>query len=140
MSILIVNAWLQIPLAEFSLSFARSSGPGGQNVNKVNSKAVLSWNVMLSPNLPPGVRARFVEAFQNRITTEGFLVLSSDRTRDQQQNIADCYDKVQAMLLSVAVPPKKRTATKPTRGSKERRLDAKKRRGATKATRKSGWD
>lgn len=131
-----VGGKLQIPLDEFDLSFARSSGPGGQNVNKVNSKAVLYWTVGASPSLPAGVRDRFLAKFGKRLTTEGVLVISADEYRDQRRNVEACMDKVKAMLLEVLVPPKPRKKTKPTRGSIERRIGEKKSRSDKKQRRK----
>lgn len=127
---------IQIPLDEFEFTYARSSGPGGQNVNKVNSKAVLRWRPLTSPNLREDVRTRFVARYSGKLTTEGELVLSSERFRDQRQNIDDCLEKVREMLLSVARPPKTRKKTKPSRASKERRLDSKRRDSAKKQNRR----
>ncbi|MBI3556862.1 MAG: aminoacyl-tRNA hydrolase [Deltaproteobacteria bacterium] len=122
---LVVNAHIHIPLWELDFSFARSSGPGGQNVNKVNSKAVLHWNVVKSPSLPAPVRSRFLGKFQTRINEDGAVVLSSDRFRDQSRNVDDCMKKLRDMLIEVAVPPKARRKTTPTRGSTRRRLEGK---------------
>jgi ribosome-associated protein len=127
---------LKIPDAELRLSFARSSGPGGQNVNKVSSKAILHFDVLNSPSLPPDVKQRFAEQWRSRLTTTGEVVIHSEEFRDQPRNIEACYDKLRQMVLSVLRPPKKRRATKPTRGSKVRRLNEKKRRGDVKAGRR----
>lgn len=127
---------IRVPLEEFEFTFARSSGPGGQNVNKVNSKALLRWNPTTSPSLPDDVRRRFLQQYATRLTTVGELVLQSERYRDQRQNIDDCLQKVREMLLAVARPPKTRKKTKPSRGSKERRLDSKRRDSAKKQNRR----
>jgi ribosome-associated protein len=127
---------LRIPDAELRLSFARSSGPGGQNVNKVSSKAILHFNVTTTPSLPPDVRERFVANFPSRLTNTGEVVIHSEEFRDQPRNIQACYDKLRGMILAVLKPPKKRRATKPSRGSKVRRLNEKKRRGELKAGRR----
>jgi ribosome-associated protein len=116
---------LFIPLHELEFSFARSSGAGGQNVNKVNSKALLRWNFLFNRSLPEDVKERFREQFSSRLTTAGELLLTSERYRDQIRNQEDCLEKLRAMILSVATPPKKRKATRPTRASKVRRLKAK---------------
>lgn len=111
---------IQIPLKEIEFSFARSSGPGGQNVNKVNSKAILRWNVSDSPSLPLGAKMRFVGTFASRLTADGSLVVSSDRHRDQGKNVEECLSKLREMIRQVATPPKPRKKTKPSRGSKIR--------------------
>ena len=127
---------VSIPDAELRLSFARSSGPGGQNVNKVSSKAVLHFDVLTTPSLPPDVKQRFMEQYRSRLTNAGEVVIHSEEFRDQPRNIQACYDKLRQMVLTVLRPPKKRRATKPTRGSKVRRLNQKKRRGEVKAGRR----
>jgi ribosome-associated protein len=133
---LIVNPRLQIPLTEFEFSFARSSGPGGQNVNKVNSKAWLRWPVLASPSLPPAVRERFLAKYRNRVTAEGDLMLASQRYRDQGRNIDDCLEKLRAMLAEAATPPVRRKKTKPSRGSIERRLEGKREKSRKKQGRR----
>ena len=133
---LVVNSQLRIPLAEFEISFVRSSGPGGQNVNKVNSKAVLRWGVRNSPALPEAVRQRFLQKYAARLTNEGELLVTSQRYRDAPRNSQDCMEKLRDMLLAVANPPKRRRATRPTRGSVERRLKAKRKQSAAKQHRR----
>lgn len=133
---LVVAPHIQIPPSEFEFTYARSSGPGGQNVNKVNSKAVLRWQVTKSPSLPEAVRARFLAKYGSRLTGDGDLLITSERYRDQPRNIDDCLEKLREMLLSVAVAPKKRKKTKPSRASKERRLDSKKRDSTKKRNRR----
>lgn len=133
---IVVNGRISIPRSELRLTFARSSGPGGQNVNKVNSKVTLHWPATSSPSLPDDVRGRFLSKFANRITNDGELVLSSQESRDQASNIEDCLSKLREMILSVATPPKKRRPTKPTKGSQRRRLEAKKGRSQTKNLRR----
>ena len=133
-----INAHLRIPDDELEWSYVRSGGPGGQNVNKVASKAVLRWNLAASPSLPEDVKARLRARQANRITAEGDLVLTSQRYRDQERNRQDCLDKLREMIAEAAVRPKARRKTKPTRGSQEARLRAKKRRAATKAGRRLG--
>ena len=124
-NMLVVNSRIKVPRDEFQWSFARSSGPGGQNVNKVSSKAVLRWPVAASAALPAEVRQRFMARYRRRITREGELVLSSQRYRDQGRNIDDCLEKLTTMLVEVATVPRARRATRPTRGSTERRLKRK---------------
>jgi ribosome-associated protein len=125
------------PLSELRFSYARSSGPGGQNVNKVESKAVLRWDVARSRGVREDVRARFLARFARRITTEGELVLASQRYRDRERNVADCVEKLREMLAEVAVPPKRRKPTKPGRGARERRLEGKRAQARKKAERRA---
>jgi ribosome-associated protein len=113
---------LKIPLEEFQFTYTRSSGPGGQNVNKVNSKAMLRWPILTSPSLPDEVRQRFLARYGKRVTTEGDLILTSQRYRDAPRNADDCLEKLRAMLLEVAVPPKRRKPTRPSRAAGLRRL------------------
>ena len=120
-----VNSRIQIPPTEFDFSFARSSGPGGQNVNNVNSKATLRWRPAESPSLPPDVKQRLLERHGNRLTTEGELIIHSQRYRDQGRNVADCLEKLREMILAVAIAPKKRRPTKPTYAAQQRRREAK---------------
>lgn len=127
-----------MPLRELEIRFVRSSGAGGQNVNKVNTKAVLRWAVATSAAIEPGVRQRFLERFANRVTLSGEVVLSSDRYRDQGRNAADCVEKLRAMLAEVARPPRPRRPTKPSRASRDRRIAEKKARGAVKRSRSAG--
>ncbi|HWB08517.1 MAG TPA: alternative ribosome rescue aminoacyl-tRNA hydrolase ArfB [Pirellulales bacterium] len=124
---LTVTNSLRIPLDEFEFTYTRSSGPGGQNVNKVNSKALLRWPVRTSPSLPEPVRQRFLSRYSNRVTAEGDLLVSSQRYRDQAKNIDDCLSKLREMLAEVAAPPVRRKRTKPSRASIKRRLENKRR-------------
>jgi ribosome-associated protein len=137
---LVVTQQLRIPLGEFSFTFARSGGPGGQNVNKVNSKAVLRWRVYESPSLDERVRARFVEQNRHRIAESGDLILTSQRFRDQPKNIDDCYEKLRELLARAAAQPKRRRPTKPTAGSRRRRLSDKRQRSASKQLRRRPAD
>lgn len=125
----------RIPVEEFEVTYVRSSGPGGQNVNKVNSKCVLKWNVHASHGLSQEAKARFMHAFANRINSEGLLVLSSDTYRDQKRNYQDCIEKLQAMIVKIARPPKPRKPSQPTAGSKRRRERAKSARAQVKQLR-----
>lgn len=136
MSMLYINELIRIPESEFQFSFVRAGGPGGQNVNKVSSKAVLRWNVAESPGLPADVKARFFAQQGQRITASGELVLSSQRFRDQPRNIQDCLDKVRTLVLQATVVPRPRKKTRPTRSSRERRLQAKRRRSAAMSRRR----
>ena len=135
-----VDGRIKIPASELSLAFARSSGPGGQNVNKVNSKASLTWKFVQSTSLPPAIRQRFLTKFGSKLTNDGEIIVVSQRYRDQPKNIEDCREKLRDMIRSALVGPKTRRATKPTRGSQERRITEKKRRSETKARRRMDND
>ena len=137
---LIVNPRIQIPMDEFEFTYVRSSGPGGQNVNKVNSKAVMRWPFTLSPSVPDDVRQRFQTKFGKRLTSEGELLVTSQRFRDQEKNTADCLDKLREMLLSVAAKPIPRRPTKPTRASKKRTRESKQAHSQKKQQRRSVGD
>lgn len=131
-----ITPHLVIPDFEFRWTYVRSSGPGGQNVNKVASKAVLHWPVRDTTSLPAEVRTRFLQQQSSRINMEGELYLASQRFRDQERNREDCLEKLRQLVLLAMNPPRKRRATKPTRGSKEARLRAKQRRSQTKSSRR----
>jgi ribosome-associated protein len=130
----------KLPLSELQFSFARSSGPGGQNVNKVESKVLLRWDVFASRALPAALRARFRVRFARRINEDGVFLLTSQRHRERERNVADCLAKLGAMLVEVAVPEKPRRPTRPTRGAKERRLAAKRHAARRKAERRTRDD
>ncbi|MEN8160445.1 MAG: alternative ribosome rescue aminoacyl-tRNA hydrolase ArfB [Myxococcota bacterium] len=127
---------LRAPRRELEFRFIRSSGPGGQNVNKVASKAVLRWDVANSRALPPAVLARFRTRFARRLGGDGVLIITSQRHRTRERNVAECGAKLEAMLAEVAKPPKRRKPTRPTRASKERRLAAKRAVSQRKAERR----
>jgi len=132
---LLAGRAIRIPLGEFTFQYARSSGAGGQNVNKVSSKAILRWDVGRSPSLPEAVRRRFVQRYRRRITGSGELVLASQRYRDQRRNVTDCFDKLAAMLEAVEAPPAPRRPTRPGRAARARRLDDKRARSEIKRRR-----
>lgn len=122
---LIVNSRIQIPLSEFNFAFARSGGPGGQNVNKVNSKAIMRWAVVITQSLPYDVKARFLEKFANRLTAENEIIITSQKFRDQNKNVDDCLEKLRTMIESVAERPTLRRPTKPTYSSVKKRVEKK---------------
>jgi ribosome-associated protein len=124
-STLRINAQIAVPRRELRFSFVRSSGPGGQNVNKVASKAVLRWPVAASRSLPEEVRSRFLTRHRRRINDRGELVLSSQRYRDQARNVEDCLEKLRTLIQSVAKAPRPRKKTRPTKASREARLNQK---------------
>ncbi len=122
---LYINQRIRIPLSEFEFTYARSGGPGGQNVNKVNSKAILRWHVMASASLPWDVRGRFLSRYASRLTVDGDLIITSQTHRDQASNTEECLEKLKEMLTRVATPPVPRRPTKPTLGSQKRRVESK---------------
>lgn len=132
-----ISPTVQIPDHELVFTFARSGGPGGQNVNKVNSKAILHWSVANTQSLPHGVRMRFLDRYGGRLNEEGELVLSSQRFRDQTSNIEDCREKLKEMITAVLEPPVKRRPTKPTYSSKVKRAQTKSQNSQKKQGRKA---
>ena len=133
---LIVNNRIRIPLSEFSFSYMRSSGPGGQNVNKVSTKVRLRWGLLESPSLPETVKKRFRTKHARRITAQGEILVTSQRTRNRSQNVEDCLEKLREMLAVAAVVPKLRKKTKPSRASREKRLQQKREQAAKKQRRR----
>jgi ribosome-associated protein len=131
-----VTPTLTIPDDEFGWTYVRAGGPGGQNVNKVSSKAVLRWNLAASPSVPADVKARFQKREGGRITNTGDILITSQRFRDQERNRQDCLEKLVLLLRAAAVAPRRRKSTRPTRGSVEARLREKKQRSGAKASRK----
>ncbi|HEY9786803.1 MAG TPA: alternative ribosome rescue aminoacyl-tRNA hydrolase ArfB [Candidatus Obscuribacterales bacterium] len=137
MLVLSVGSNIYIPISEFEFTFARSGGPGGQNVNKVNSKAVLRWRVTESPSLPDDVKERFLERFGRRVTTDGDVLVTSQRYRDQDRNVDDCLEKLRAMIETVAEAPATRRPTKPSAAVKRRRAETKRKASAKKQQRRA---
>lgn len=131
-----VTGTIALDERELEERFVLASGPGGQNVNKVSSAVELRFRVRGSPSLPEHVQARLERLAGRRLTKEGVLVLSSQRFRDQPRNRQDALDRLLALIREAAAPPPpKRRPTKPTLGSKLRRLEGKAVRSAIKAGR-----
>ncbi|WP_075082048.1 alternative ribosome rescue aminoacyl-tRNA hydrolase ArfB [Mariniblastus fucicola] len=131
-----ISSGIEIPLTEFKFSYARSPGPGGQNVNKVNTKVTLKWDVNKTTRLPDAVKARLKKKFARRISKTGELIVTSHRFRDQGRNVADCLAKLREMIEAVRKAPTVRKKTKPSKASKRRRLDAKKQKSSLKKGRR----
>ncbi len=129
---LVVGQRLRVPLGELTFDFVRSAGPGGQNVNKVSSKAVVRWRVTTSRSLPAGVRERFVTRFGRRLTRTGEVVITSQRFRSRGRNLEDCLAKLREMLVVAAREPVPRRATTLGPGARARRLAEKRTHGDKK--------
>jgi ribosome-associated protein len=125
-----------IPWSELRWTFSRAGGPGGQNVNKVSSKATLRWNIVDTQALAPDVKIRLLEQQRNRINGDGELVLESQRFRDQPRNRQDCLDRLRILVGKASQRPRIRRLTRPTRASAEKRLRAKLRQARRKTERK----
>lgn len=137
-----VTSRISLDEGELSFSFIRASGPGGQNVNKVSSAVQLRFDVRNSASLPESVKARLETLAGRRLTSEGVLVLTAQQYRSQERNREDAIQRLTDLIRQAAIVPKARRATRPTLGSKQRRMDAKTRRGTIKGLRRSkpGFD
>ena len=131
---------VSVPEAELELRAARSSGPGGQSVNTTDSKVELRWNVATSTAVSETQRRRLLDRLASRLTTEGVLILTGSEHKSQQRNRAAVVARFRSIVGEALTPPRQRRRTRPTRASKERRLQHKKHRGELKRLRKPPGD
>jgi ribosome-associated protein len=132
-----LSCGITIDEREIEFDFVRSSGPGGQNVNKVSTAVRLRFNVGGAGKLPPDVRARLIRLAGKRVGDDGFLTIHARQFRTQESNRRAAIERLIELVERASATPKPRRATRPTAASRERRLDAKRRRGATKQARQA---
>jgi len=132
-----VTARIALDEREIEEQFVRASGPGGQNVNKLSTAVQLRFDVRHSPSLPPDVRARLERLAGARLTRDGVLVIIAQRHRTQARNREDALERLLELIRQAAVAPVKRRPTRPTKASRERRIESKKRRAGIKQQRRS---
>ena len=137
---LVVTSTFTVPASELSERFSRSSGPGGQGVNTTDSRVELSFDLARSPSVPQHLRHRMLSRLRGRLAA-GVLTVTASEHRAQRQNRTAARERMSGLLRDAAAPPgPARRPTRPTRGSKERRIAEKKRRGQAKQGRRTGWD
>ena len=132
-----ITPTIAIDDSELTESFVRSSGPGGQNVNKVSSAVQLRFDARHSPSLANDVAIRLMRLAGSRLTKDGVIVIIAQSHRQQERNRADARERLFDMIRAAAVPPRPRRATKVPKGEKKKRLEGKKRRGEIKNLRRS---
>jgi ribosome-associated protein len=135
-----VTSSISLDESEFQVDFIRSSGPGGQNVNKVSSAAQVRWNIRTSQCISPMVKERLEKLAGNRITEDGNLLIEAKRYRTQEQNRLDAFQRIIALVQKALEVPKVRKATRPTISAKAARVADKKKRGEVKRIRKYNPD
>ena len=131
-----VTSKIEIPDEDLRFTFSRSSGPGGQNVNKVNTKALLTFDLENTTVLPEALKMRIRKEHANRINSDGQLLISNQESREQARNRQNCLDKLLEIIGGCLKQPKKRRPSHPTRASKRRRLDSKKKNSQKKKDRR----
>ncbi len=137
---IIVTPTLSIDVSEFQETFFRSSGPGGQNVNKVATAVEIRFDVRHSPSLSNTVRDRLIRLAGRRLTSDGVLIIEAQRFRTQDQNRQEARQRLIALIRQATVAPKRRRPTRPTLASKHRRMDSKRKRGTIKKLRRGSMD
>lgn len=125
-----------IPDSEIDIHAMRSQGAGGQNVNKVSTAIHLQFDINAS-SLPPFYKQELLKLKDHRISEDGIITIKAQQHRTQERNREDALDRLRVLIQSVAIPRKKRRATKPTKGAKQRRLESKTKRGQLKALRRT---
>ncbi len=137
---LILGSGLVIPDEDFEWKFIRASGPGGQNVNKVSSAVQLRFLLPQNSTLPAAAKQRLRRLAGQKLNDDGSILIAARSERSQEQNRREARGRLEAMVREALIAPKVRKKTKPTRASKERRIDSKKKRGSTKRARQGSWD
>ena len=138
---IVISPRVSIGMDELQFSFIRSSGPGGQNVNKLSTAVQLRFDAAHSPSLGHGMLRRLLRMAGRRATSAGEIVITAQRFRTQEANRRDAIERLSELLRAASVEPKRRVKTKPTRAARERRIEAKKHRGTVKQSRaRQGWD
>jgi ribosome-associated protein len=135
----VAPGWV-VPAADLEFRFVRSSGPGGQNVNKVATKVELRLKLAATRALSPGQKQRLIAAHPSHVSLEGDFILTSDRFRSQPRNQRDAEERLAGMLLAIRMPPRRRVPTRPSRAAKARRVAEKRQRSEAKAQRRRPLD
>jgi ribosome-associated protein len=137
---ILINSSLSLPMHEMQITASRSSGPGGQHVNTTDSRIQLRWNIKTSPSLTEFQRGVLLRVMASRVTEDGDLILACDTNRSQRRNREEALQRLASLVRTALIPPKPRKKTRPTRASREKRLDQKRRRSAIKKGRSQGND